>query len=89
MTLDEFKHKLREQYFALRLDPEAALAAIPKMLPRGQKARAKALDICRRVATSSGELEGEKAKRWAKLETLFAPVPKAAAGRAGKRRART
>lgn len=89
MTLDEFKQTLREQYFALRLDPEAALAAIPKMLPRGQKARAKALDICRRVATSSGELEGEKAKRWAKLETLFAPVPKAAAGRAGKRRART
>lgn len=88
MTLDEFKRTLREQYFALRLDPETALAAIPKMLPKGQKARGKALDICRRVATSSGELKGEKARRWAKVETLFGPAPKAAAGRAGKRRAR-
>ena len=27
MTLDEFKHLLREQFFALLLDQEAALAA--------------------------------------------------------------
>lgn len=89
MTLDEFKHSLREQYFALRLDPEAALAAIPKMLPRGQKERKKALDIIRRVATSSGELEGEKAKRWAEVEAMFTPAQKPAAGRArSKARAR-
>ncbi len=88
MTLDEFKLALREQYFALRLDQDAALSAIPKMLPRGQKERQKALDIIRRVATSSGELEGEKAKRWAKVEKLFAPAPKAAAGRARKKRVR-
>ena len=88
MTLDEFKHTLREQYFALRLDPETALAAIPKMLPRGRKAREKALDIIRRVATSSGALEGEKARRWERIESLFTPVSSTAAGRAGKKRAR-
>jgi hypothetical protein len=33
MTLEaEFKQTLREQYFCLLLDPEAALAAIPDML---------------------------------------------------------
>ena len=72
MTLDEFKHTLREQFFALLLDQEAALAAIPKMLPKDPKARQKELDTIRRVVTASGELEGEKAKRWAKIEALFA-----------------
>ncbi len=73
MTLDDFKHILREQFFALLLDQEAALAAIPKMLPRDAAGRKKELDIVRRVVTASGELEGEKAKRWAEIEALFAP----------------
>ncbi len=72
MTLEEFKHALREQFFALLLDQEAALAAIPKMLSKDPKARQKELDTIRRVVTASGELEGEKAKRWAKVEELFA-----------------
>jgi hypothetical protein len=76
MTLDEFKHALREQYFALLLDPEVALAAIPKMLPKDPKARKKQLDLIRRVVKSTGELTGEKAKRWAEIEALFAPPAK-------------
>ncbi|HXJ78042.1 MAG TPA: hypothetical protein VMS64_05090 [Candidatus Methylomirabilis sp.] len=52
--LDEFKQVLREQFFALLLDPEGALAAIPKMLPADAGARGKALAAsgpsCRRPA---------------------------------------
>ena len=33
LTLEEFKRVLREQFFAMLLDRDAALAAIPKMLP--------------------------------------------------------
>ena len=33
LTLEAFKQTVREQYFSLVLDPEGALAAIPKMLP--------------------------------------------------------
>ena len=33
LTLQAFKQSLREQYFSLLLDQEAALAAIPEMLP--------------------------------------------------------
>ena len=33
LTLDEFKQVLREQFFSLLLDQDAALAAIPRMLP--------------------------------------------------------
>lgn len=80
MTLDEFKHLLREQYFALLLDQDAALAAIPSMLPKDTKARKKQLDLVRRVVNSTGELEGEKARRWAEVEALFAPPPGTRAG---------
>jgi hypothetical protein len=79
MTLDEFKSTVREQYFALLLDREAALAAIPKMLPADPKARKKQLDLVRRVVKSTGELEGEKARRWAEIEALFAPPARVAA----------
>ncbi len=72
MTLEEFKHTLREQFFALLLDQEAALTAIPKMLPKDPKAREKVLEAMRRIVTSTGELDGEKAKRWAEIEALFA-----------------
>ena len=43
LTLEEFKQMLREQFFALLLDRDGALAAIPKMLPADAAARAEAL----------------------------------------------
>jgi hypothetical protein len=71
MTLEEFKDTLREQFFALMLDQKTALAAIPKMLPEDPAVRKEALDVVRRVVTASGELEGEKAKRFASIQELF------------------
>ena len=48
LTLEEFKGLLREQFFALLLDRDAALAAIPKMLPdRCRGTVANALDHSR------------------------------------------
>ncbi len=71
MTLEEFKHTMREQFFALFLDQKAALDAIPKMVSRDPALRQEALEAVRRVVTATGELEGEKAKRLAQIEELF------------------
>ena len=46
LTLQAFKQLLREQYFSLVLDREAALAAIPKMLPADAAGRKAMLDVC-------------------------------------------
>ena len=74
MTLEEFKHAMREQFFALLLDQETALAAIPEMLPKDPARRKEALEAVHRVVTATGELEGAKAERLAEIEELFGPV---------------
>jgi hypothetical protein len=70
LTLEEFKRMLREQFFALILDPEGAVAAIPKMLPDAQ-ARRDALAVIRAVVSAAGELTGERARRLVRIETLL------------------
>ena len=72
MSLEEFKSMVREQFFAVLLNERAALAAIPRMLPKQAEARIEALEAVRQVLTATGELEGEKAARMERIEQLFA-----------------
>jgi len=72
MTLEEFKQAVREQYFCLVLDPEAAVAAIPDMLPADATRRKRILQAIRRTATAAGAAAGEGAARLERLEALFA-----------------
>jgi hypothetical protein len=74
LTLEEFKGILREQFFALLLDRDAALAAIPKMLPADAALRAELLEKIRQVAFAVGEPSGERAERLAQIEKLFEAV---------------
>ena len=71
MSLDEFKQLLREQFFGLLLDQEAALAAIPTMLPTDPALRAKSLEAIRRTVEATGKATGERAERLALIEKLF------------------
>lgn len=75
LTLPEFKQVLREQFFALLLDREAALAAIPQMLPADVAARSRMLDTIRRIVGAAGELDEERASRLEQVESLFAAAP--------------
>ncbi|MGB8147511.1 MAG: 3-hydroxyalkanoate synthetase, partial [Azonexus sp.] len=85
MSLQEFKQILREQFFGLLLDKDAALAAIPTMLPADAAVRAKTLEAIRRTVEAVGKPGGERAERLAEIEKLFAAVdPK----KSGKRAAR-
>jgi len=71
MTLEEFKCTIREQFFALLLDQKAALAAIPKMLPKDPKVRQEHFEAVRRIVTSLGKPGGLRTERLAEMEKLF------------------
>ena len=80
LTLEEFKQLLREQFFALLLDRDGALAAIPQMLPSDVDVRNEALDKIRQVVSAAGEVAGEQAERLMRIEKLFAAAEPGAAG---------
>jgi hypothetical protein len=70
-TLAQFKTLVREQFFMLLLEPEASLAAIPKLLPPGQDERRAGLAVIRDVLSASAEISGEIAKRLDRVTQLF------------------
>ncbi|MFT6916867.1 MAG: hypothetical protein ACJAWL_003210 [Motiliproteus sp.] len=71
MSLEEFKQTFRKQFFSVLLDQEGALAAISMMLPEDAEVRKESLESVRRVVTASGELQGEKARRFEEIKMLF------------------
>jgi hypothetical protein len=71
MTLAQFKAMAREQFFLLLLEPEATLAAIPKLLPSDLAERRKGLAAIRNILSSSGEIGGEAAERLKRVTALF------------------
>jgi len=72
LTLQAFKQVLREQYFSLVLDRDAALAGISKMLPADAAQRKALLAIIHRAVEAAGSPTGERARRLAQIEEMFA-----------------
>ena len=81
LTLAQFKATVREQFFLLLLEPEATLAAIPKLLPADMGERRKALAAIRSVLSARGEISGETAERLKKVASLFGVDEAKALGR--------
>ncbi|MGY4330979.1 pimeloyl-ACP methyl ester carboxylesterase [Bradyrhizobium sp. LB7.2] len=71
LTLPEFKAVVREQFFMLLLDREAALAAIPKLLPENGNQRRAAFAAIREVLSASEDITGERANRLERIAGLF------------------
>jgi hypothetical protein len=71
MSLAEFKMLVREQFFMLLLDRDAALAAIPKLLPENADDCRKAFAAIEDVLSASAEVSGEAAKRLKQVAGLF------------------
>ena len=94
LTLQAFKQVLREQYFSLVLDRDAALAAIPKMLPADAASRKALLAAVRRTLEAVGPLSGEGRNGWRRSRSSSAaarrpsrlPEPHAARPRWQRRR---
>lgn len=70
-TLEEFKQMVREQYFMLLIDREAALAAIPGLLPAELEEREQAFAILCDVLVARGPLTGVPAERLEEVRALF------------------
>lgn len=71
LTLTEFKSLVREQYAMLLIDQEAALQAIPGMLPDDHDARRMGLAVLHQVLSASGEIAGNAAERLREITKLF------------------
>ena len=72
-SLPDFKALVREQFYLLLIDQDAALEAIPKMLPGDPQTRRQALDAVKRVLTAFGPLAGEDQERLERITKLFDP----------------
>jgi hypothetical protein len=71
MSMDEFKSVLREQFFMLLIDEEAALNAAAEIARRERAGVPEALAALRRLVAAKGAVEGNRAARLARVETLF------------------
>jgi pimeloyl-ACP methyl ester carboxylesterase len=76
LTLEEFKRFIREQFFTLHLDRDAALAAIPVMLPTDTDIRMKTFERITEIISAAGKPVGERAKRLAQIKQLFGAADK-------------
>lgn len=75
LPISQFKQLVREQYFMLLLDADAAIAAIPAMLPPEQETRSKALELISTLLRSRGELPPEGQARLLRIAHLFSTEP--------------
>jgi hypothetical protein len=71
MPLPEFKSLVREQFLILLVDTEAALAALPSMLPADADTRRKAFDLIKQVLSARGELSAEQKERLQRIAHAF------------------
>ena len=71
MPLAAFKALVREQFNMLLLDTDAALAAIPSMLPDETAPRREAFDLVKTVLTARGPLSDGDQERLRKIALLF------------------
>jgi pimeloyl-ACP methyl ester carboxylesterase len=71
LPLPAFKTLVREQFNMLLLDQEAALAAIPSMLPPDSEKRLEAFNLIRQVLGARGEMSAEDRMRLSEVARLF------------------
>jgi hypothetical protein len=71
MPLSAFKALVREQFYLLLIDTEAALAALPSMLPADADTRRKAYELVKQVMIACGPLSDEDNKRMQRVAGAF------------------
>jgi hypothetical protein len=71
MSVADFKALVREQFNMLLIDQEAALAAIPSMLPPDAEVCEKAYGVIRQIMSVRGDQSAEGTKRMGELARLF------------------
>jgi len=72
LSLPAFKALVRDQFCMLTIDTEAALTAIPSMLPPDPELRKKGLGLIKQVLSASGALTEDEQRRLQRVSGLFA-----------------
>jgi hypothetical protein len=67
----EFKAMAREQFLMLLIDQQAAVAAIPQLIPKSVEARRDTISTLRQVLVARGEIVGEVADRLREVAALL------------------
>ena len=78
LSFTEFKTLVRDQFLMLLIDQDAAMAALPGLLPEDMDIRRKALALIRQVLAAPGGLSGEAEARMQRIARIFAPDEDAA-----------
>ena len=71
IPLPAFKALVREQFYLLLIDTEAALAALPSMLPADADTRRKAYELIKQVMSARGEFSAEDKERMLRMARAF------------------
>ena len=71
MPLAEFKALVREQFAILVLDQDAAVAALPSMLPPEAEVRRTALSLVKQVMEARGDMAADEEKKLEEVAKLF------------------
>jgi hypothetical protein len=77
ISLAEFKMLVREQFNMLLIDQDAALAALPDMLPAEPEVRRNAFNLITQVLSARGDLSDQDRERLDEIEQLFGVADKA------------
>ena len=71
MPLAEFKALVREQFLILLVDTDAALSALPSMLPADADLRRKGFEVIEQVMNARGTLSAEDNARMLRIARAF------------------
>ena len=71
VTFDLYKAVVHEEWAKLAVDCEAALEALPQLLPADAAERAKLFENIRAIAVAAGDLAPEANRRLCEMEALF------------------
>ncbi len=77
ITLARYTAVVRQQWAMLTIDQDAALRALPQLLPVSADARRTLFDEIKAIRTAAGELDGEAKLRLDEIEVLF-DIPRSA-----------
>jgi hypothetical protein len=71
ISLSDFKERVREQFYILLIDMEAALAALPSMFPADVETRHEAFDLVKQIMSACGPLSPEDNERLQRVARAF------------------
>lgn len=84
-SFDDVRQMLREQFFMLLIDEDAAMAALPDLLPESEASRRAGFEMLTMVLSAAAEPEGEVAVRLRHVAELFGlaktPLPLVRSGK--------